>query len=141
MNKIKSGIEGILLIVSGLIMIGAIKIWSPVCQSMLELYRKNGDVKFMNMKCAHTSKLLIYLSILLIILGLISVIKGVKFGVLPVVIGIMMMVSMSSDYGIGMCRTGVGMACEKTRLWIYISGSIAILSGVIAMIRGRKKSV
>ncbi len=140
MKKFMSKLDSILMMLSGLIMIGAIKIWAPVCQSVLELYRKNGDVKFMSMKCAHTSKLLLYLSIILIIMGLVSSIRGTKFGIVPIVIGALMILSMSSDYGIGMCRTGVGMECEQTRLWIYSSGSLAILSGIMGMITKRKNN-
>ncbi len=132
MNKIKSNMGTILMIISGLIMIGSIKIWAPVCSEPLELFRANGDVKYMSMKCVHNSKLLMYLSIILIVVGLFSFIKNKKQIVLPIVIGILMMISVSHDYGIGMCKTGIGMECEATRLWINIVGALSIISGLVS---------
>ncbi len=138
MNFLKQQIEKIIMLISGVLMISSIAIWAPVCQKPLELFRKNGDVKYMAMKCRHTSKLLIYLSIILIVMAIISMIKNKRPTYIPVVIGVMMLVSVNHKYGIGMCKTGIGMECEATRTWIYICGALAIISGVIAIWKEKK---
>ncbi len=132
MDKIKSNIGSIIAMISGFLMIGAVKIWAPVCQKQLELFWKSGDVKFTNMKCYYTERVVIYLSVILIVMMIIAIIENTKPVVVPSIIAFFMYISTTKgNLGIGMCKTGIGMQCEGTRTWIYGVAVAILVSALI----------
>ncbi len=141
MEKIKKNIGSFLALVSGLLMLGAVKIWAPVCNKQLELYWKNGDFKQMPMKCFYTEKVVIYLSVILVALAVMAIIKEKQPVLIPILVGIFLYISTTGGaLGIGLCRPGGDMPCTVTRVWIYFTAVAAILSGVINFIASRRAS-
>lgn len=122
LSKIFLGTE----ILISLIIIGAIYIWSPVCDGLLTL--QNGNM--VHMKCFYTGQSSVLLSILLFISAITAYLskydhKKVHF--IIALIGIMLFANtFTSAIGIGICKMNT-MACHSTASWIRIGGILAVL--------------
>ena len=124
-----------ILILVGLVVIGAIAIWSPVCSKMIEL--ANGNMTYM--KCQYTGQASILLSIVLVIAGLESLISGSRKPWTIMTIGIMLLVvTFNSKLGIGLCKKNT-MACHSTAIWICGGGIVTIICGFISLINGERR--
>ncbi len=136
MNKIKNWIPEILLAVSAILIIGAIYVWAPVCTKLLEL--KTG--KLIHMNCHHSAVASVILAVIMLGILLESFIYKKKSVIVPCLIGIALFIVMKdTPLSLGMCKMP-SMACNKTLIWIDISGIMAILSGLSAWAFERKKN-
>lgn len=125
----------IILILVGLIIIGAILIWSPVCSEMIELANK----KMTYMKCNYTGQASILLSIILIVAALESLISSSRKPWTIITIGIMLLViTFNPKLGIGLCMKDT-MACHNTAIWIRGGGIVTVICGFMSLISGGKK--
>lgn len=128
MNKIQKFMPHCLLVVA-LIVIGAINIWAPICDSYLEL--ANGNMTYM--RCTYTAKIAMLLAIIIIILAIFSIISKKSIALPAALIGIaLFLITIESSVGIGIC-SGDDMACIKTALWLKGSGIAIIIISIISI--------
>jgi hypothetical protein len=119
------------------LILGALYIWAPVCDGLLEL--KSGNM--VHMKCFYTSQVTAILALLLILLAATSLIKRQTHSLMIIALGIMLIVvTYTSFLGIGVC-VNEAMACNTTALWIRGGGALTILFGLGSLILKGKKEV
>lgn len=130
-------ILNIFLIVTGLIILGAILIWSPVCEGLLQL----SDGREVHMKCYYTAQASVLLSIILIVSCIESLIKKFSHPLTTIAIGITMIANtFTSKFGIGICMKET-MSCNNTALWIRGGGIAVIICGLIFLFMGQRNLV
>lgn len=135
MNKKLWKIINIVLILTALVSLGAIFIWSPVCNKMTEL--ANGSPT--HMKCYYTGQSSALLSIILVV----AAVEGFfKKSIRPwtiMIIGIMLlMVTFISKLGIGICAKDT-MACHDTAMWIRGCGIVTIICSIMYLFKSSNK--
>ncbi len=138
MNKVKNAVPEILLVISAVLIIGAIYFWAPVCSGLLEL--KSG--KLVHMKCHYSAVTSVLLAIIMLVVAFESFLtKKKSFLLLPVIIGIMLLIILKDGpLSLGMCKMDT-MACQKTKIWINLSGILAVISGLSAFFLERRNRV
>lgn len=126
------------LIIISLLMLGAIYIWAPVCDGLLEL--ANGNM--VHMKCFYTAQASTILIILMLVLSITSLITkkfNVVNGVIIIALGIMLItVTYESIIGIGVCKKV--MDCHETAFWLRSGGALTILIGLGTLFNKRKQN-
>lgn len=120
-----------LQLLASLIVLGAVFIWAPVCDGLLEL--KNGNM--VHMKCFYTGQASVVLAIVLLITAIIAYLSKTdhrKVQWIVFVLGIMLIANtIDSTIGIGICKKV--MACHDTAVWIKCGGFIAIISSLLGI--------
>lgn len=125
----------IINLIAGLTMIGAVKIWAPVCSGLLTL----DSGKQVHMKCFYSGQALILLGIVIAVLAVVSMLakKDYKLIQAASIVVALLVFLVFSDAFIGVCATV--MACHSTRIWGYIPAVVSIVASVIDMITGNKE--
>ena len=117
--------------VAGLVMIGAVKIWAPVCGKMLELV----SGKEVPMKCHWAGQAAVVVGILITVtavMGLLAKQDYKKFAVVNAVAAVLLFMVFTSL--IGVCA-GEEMRCQITTVWgkgiaaVTLATSLALLLG------------
>ncbi len=122
------------LLVSAVLIIGSVYFWAPVCDKFLEL----NTGKFVHMKCHYSAVASVLLAVIMLAVLLESVLMKKQSILVPIITGIALMVLIGdSPLSLGLCKAAT-MACQKTKLWINLSGVFAILSGLSAWFISRK---
>lgn len=135
MNQGISKSLNVIQILTGLIMIGSIFIWAPVCEGLLELV--NG--KMVHMKCYYTGQATLQLSIIIIVASIESLITKKNRPWTIIIIGILMIINtFTSIIGIGVCMNET-MSCQITKLWIRGGGIVTIICGLISLFSGQRQ--
>lgn len=134
-NKLSKTVTIVLALVS-LLMLGAIFIWAPACDTLLEL--KSGNMT--NMKCFYTGKAAAALALVLLVTCISSFFsKGHQWTI--IIIGILLIaLTYTSFIGIGICKKDT-MMCHDTALWIRIGGILAILGGTFMLFNKDTKKI
>ena len=118
--------------VAGLVMIGAVKIWAPVCGKMLELV----SGKEVPMKCHWAGQAAIVVGILITVtavMGLLAKQDYKKFAVINAVAAVLLFMVFTNSI-IGVCASAE-MRCQITALWgkgiaaVTLASSLALLLG------------
>ena len=120
--------------VAGLVMIGAVKIWAPVCGKMLELV----SGKEVPMKCAWTSKAGIAIAIILIAVAVVAFFAKQdqkKFFLVSAVIGVVLFLVFTSLMGV--CASP-DMRCNVTAVWAKIVAAVVVGSSIVGLIGGKE---
>lgn len=135
MNFIKkhhARISGALLIFSGLILLGALYFFAPVCSDKVLLFNKMGDEVLKPMACAHTSQAAEILAYILIALG-IDALFHAKIRLSAIAVGVILFLIPSNHNSmpcaIGICH--MPMRCHTTAIWIRAVGALSILAGCL----------
>ena len=128
-NTKKNRIIAIILLLPVVITLGAIFIWAPVCDGLLELV----SGKTVPMKCHHFQAAVIALSI--VIVGIvIEFFRSNNLAAIAIIFTGILMILMTFDFtvGIGVCMNKE-MICNATAMWVRLSGTIAIACGIAAL--------
>ncbi len=116
------------LIVIALLMLGAMYIWAPVCDGLLEL--ANGNM--VHMKCFYARQAVTVVVLLLLVQAASAYITKKTNPVMIVALGIMLVaLTYQSFLGIGICMNDT-MPCHDTASWIRGGGTLTILIGIAA---------
>lgn len=119
------------LVAISLLILGALYIWAPVCEGLLEL--ANGTM--VHMKCFYTSQATTVLVLLLLVLAITSLLTQRTDGIMIIAIGILLIsLTYQSFLGIGICVKET-MDCHSTALWIRGGGVAIILMGIVSVLK------
>ena len=117
--------------VAGLVLIGAVKLWAPVCGKMLELANGNS----VPMKCHWAGQAALVVSVLIVVtavMGLLAKKDYKKFAVVNAVAAVLLFMVFTSL--IGVCASEE-MRCQITAVWgkgiaaVTLACSLALLLG------------
>ena len=131
----KKRIWPIFNLVSGLAMIGAVKLWAPVCSGLLTL----DSGKQVHMKCFYSGQAMILLGIVIAVLAVIAMLAKKDYKLIQVasIVAALLVFLVFSDAFIGVCAKV--MACHSTRTWGYILAVVSIAASVIDLVTGNKE--
>lgn len=117
-------ISGILTLIAGLLMVGAARIWAPVCSKTLEV---SGGGQC-HMKCFYYGQILLYTGILILAEGIVLLAARYTRAVCSIVIltALLLLVMTNGNIGIGVCETA-GMMCRTTAIWGRIGAVLAVI--------------
>ena len=132
----KMRIWPIINLIAGLAMIGAVKIWAPVCSGLLTL----DSGKQVHMKCFYSGQALILLGIVIAVLAVVSMLAKKDYKLIQVasIVAALLVFLVFSNAFIGVCAKI--MACHSTKTWGFILAILSIVASVIDMITGNKES-
>lgn len=131
-DKFISVINKILPFVIVAILAGALYVFAPICDHLIEL--KNGNMT--HMKCYYTGEAAKIVLVILIAIGIENIRNKVSYIIPLVFIGILFLVIPT---WIGLCGN-TEMACHRTALWIRISGVLTIISGLLSAYSASKRN-
>ena len=136
----KTKLNNILIIfqaVAALCMLGAIKIWAPVCGKLLELT----SGKQVPMKCHWAGQAAIAVSIIILAVAIVALLtkkayKGLM--IVNVVAGVVLFLVFTSL--IGVCASEE-MRCQITKLWGMGCAAVVCVTSVINLLSGKDGQV
>lgn len=129
-NKIVSGIQA----ASALTVMGAISLWAPTCDKLLELT----SGKMVPMKCHYTGKAALVVAGLLLLTAILNFFakkEHKKFMVLSTVTALLIFLLFSSIIGVCMKNT---MPCQVTAIWCKAAAAIALIASLVGFFAGNK---
>ncbi|MBQ1229065.1 MAG: DUF4418 family protein [Firmicutes bacterium] len=133
MNKIMIVIQA----VSALCVIGALKLWAPVCGKMLEL--ANGNQVPMKCHWAGQAAIAICVIILVAVVAALLVKKDYKgLMIVTAVAGVMLFLVFTNL--IGVCANEE-MRCNITKIWGMGAAGIVIATSIINLISGKEGQI
>ncbi len=136
----KTKLSNILIVIQALAaicMLGAVKIWAPVCGKMLEL--ANG--REVHMKCWYTGQVAIGLAIIILTAAVMAFIarKGHKgLMVVSAVSAVVLFLMFTSMIGVCASET---MRCQVTRLWGIGAAAVTFAASLVELISGKEGQV
>ncbi len=122
---------------AALVMIGAVKIWAPVCCKMLTLTTG----KEVHMKCFYTGEAAVVLAVILLAVAVMVFLakKDQKlFFVVSGVIAVLLFMLFTNI--IGVCASP-DMRCHATALWAKIVAAVVLASSVVGLLSGKEGQV
>lgn len=133
-NKIIPAVQAVI----SLVLIGAVKLWAPVCPKLLDLANGNQT----HMKCWFSATAVACLAVVVFALAIAELFMDKasrkKVQLVVIVAAILMFLVFSTIIGICMAPE---MACHKTFLWVKIcAGSLVVLS-LVDIFTGKDKQV
>ena len=134
LNKIMIALQSL----AAVCMIGAIKIWAPVCGKMLELV----SGKEVPMKCHWAGQAAIAVSVIILVAAVVALLTKKDFKALMIVTavaGIMLFLVFNNGL-IGVCASAE-MRCQTTKLWGMICSGIVFASSLINLLSGKEGQV
>ena len=133
MNKILIALQAI----AALCMIGALKIWAPVCGKMLELV----SGKQVPMKCHWAGQAAIAISIIIIATAVMALLAKKEYKglmVVTAVAGILLFMIFTSL--IGVCASAE-MRCQATKIWGIGAAAVVFGTSLINLISGKEGQI
>ena len=134
MNKILIVLQAL----AAVLLIGAIKIWAPVCGKMLELT----SGKQVPMKCHWAGQAAIAVSVILLAAALMALLakkeyKG--FMVVTAVCGALLFMIFATGF-IGVCASEE-MRCNVTKIWGIGAAAVTFVTSLINLLSGKEGQV
>lgn len=134
MNKIMIALQAL----AAVCMIGALKIWAPVCGKMLDLANGNQT----HMKCHWAGQAAMAVSVILLAAALMALLakkeyKG--FMVLTAICGTLLFMIFNTSF-IGVCASET-MICQSTKVWGVGAAGIAVATSLINLLSGKEGQV
>ena len=132
-SKILIGIQAL----AAVCLIGALKIWAPVCTKLLTL--ESGAQT--HMKCHYSSQAALVIAVILLVAALAAFISKGDHKKLHFV-SIAGAVSLFLIFGshIGICANAE-MACHSTALWVRIMAGVIIAAGAVDLFTGGENQI
>lgn len=132
-SKVMNGIQALV----ALVLLGAIKIWAPVCQSMLTL--ENG--KQVHMKFFYSGQAAIALAVVIFVAAVVAFLSKKdykKVQIINIVCGIFLFLVFTSL--IGVCANP-DMSCNVTAVWGKAAAGVVIVASVIDILTGKEGQI
>ena len=134
MNKIMIALQAL----AAVLLIGAIKIWAPVCGKMLDLANGNQT----HMKCHWAGQAALAVSVILLAAAIMAFLakkeyKG--FMVITAVCGALLFMIFATDF-IGVCASAE-MRCQVTKVWGIGAAAVVFGTSLINLISGKEGQV
>lgn len=126
-----------LQILAALAVIGAVKIWAPVCDKMLEL--ANGNM--VHMKCYYAGQAAVAVGVILLALAVAAILQKKNrkaFQIVTAVGGVVLFLLFTSL--IGVCASKE-MVCQTTALWGKGAAIVTVVSAVINLLSGKEGQI
>ena len=118
-------------------MVGAIKIWAPVCGKLLEL--TNG--KQVPMKCHWAGQAAIAISVLILVTAVVALLAKKDFKGLMAVnaaAGVLLFLNFTSLIGVCASET---MRCQNTKGWGIAIAAVVLITSLINLFSGKEGQV
>ena len=118
-------------------MLGAIKIWAPVCGKMLELV----SGKEVPMKCHWAGQAAIAISLIILAAAVMALLAKKEYKGLMVVnaaCGVVLFLVFTSL--IGVCASAQ-MRCQTTKIWGIAAAAVTVIASVIDLLSGKEGQV
>lgn len=122
---------------AALCVLGAIKLWAPVCGKMLDL--ANGNQ--VPMKCHWAGQAAMALSVILLVCALVALLVKKdhrKLMIVTVVTAVMIFLVFTSLIGVCASET---MRCQSTALWGKIAAVVAFVSALAELLSGKEGQI
>ena len=134
MNKIMIVLQALAVA----LLIGAIKIWAPVCGKMLDLANGNQT----HMKCHWAGQAGFAVAVILLIAAVMALLakkeyKG--FMVITAVCGALLFMIFATDF-IGVCASET-MRCQVTKVWGIGAAAVSFAASLINLLSGKEGQV
>ena len=133
LNNILIGLQAL----AAAVMIGAVKIWAPVCGKMLELV----SGKEVPMKCHWTGQAAIAVSVIMIVVAVMALLAKKEYKSLMVVNAVAAVVLFLVFTSlIGVCASET-MRCQITKVWGLGVAAVVFGTSLINLISGKEGQV
>lgn len=133
MNKIMIALQAL----AALCVIGAIKIWAPVCGKLLDL--ANGNQ--VPMKCHWAGQAALAVSIIILAAAVMALLAKKEYkGLMAVtaVAGVVLFLVFTSL--IGVCASDA-MRCQTTKVWGIAAAAITVVTSLINLLSGKEGQI
>ena len=134
MNKIMIALQAL----AAVLLIGAIKIWAPVCGKMLELT----SGKQVPMKCHWAGQAAIAVSVILLVVAVMAFLAKKEYKGLMVVnavAGVILFLIFTNTL-VGVCAS-TEMRCQITKIWGMGAAAITFAASLINLLSGKEGQV
>ena len=134
MNKILIALQAI----AALCMIGALKIWAPVCGKMLEL--ANGNMT--HMKCHWAGQAGLAIAIVILAAAVMALLAKKEYKglmVVTAVCGVLLFMVFATSF-IGVCASET-MRCQVTKVWGIGAAAVAFVTSLLNLLSGKEGQV
>ena len=135
-NKITT-IVGVVQALAALVLIGAVKIWAPVCQKMLTLTTG----KEVHMKCFYTAQASIGVAVILLVAAIVAILAKKdhkKVQLINIACGVVLFLLFTSL--IGVCASP-DMACRTTAVWGKVVAGITVVASAVDLLSGKEGQI
>lgn len=135
-NKVTT-IVGVVQALAALVLIGAIKIWAPVCQKMLTLTTG----KEVHMKCFYTAQASIGVAVILLVAAIVVILAQKdhkKVQLINIAGGVVLFLLFTSL--IGVCASP-DMACRTTAVWGKVVAGVTVIASVVDLLSGKEGQI
>ena len=134
MNKIMIALQAL----AAALLIGAIKIWAPVCGKMLELV----SGKQVPMKCHWAGQAALAVAVMILVAAVMALLarkeyKG--FMVVTAVCGALLFMIFATDF-IGVCASAE-MRCQITKIWGIGAAAVTFVTSLVNLLSGKEGQV
>ena len=134
----KNKIISIIQIVMTLVLMGALKIWAPVCQGVLDLANGNQT----HMKCWFSSQAVFAVALVVLAMTVVSLFmdkKPRKKLQIAVIVACVVMILIFTNF-IGICAKTT-MACHTTDVWVKVLSAVIAVLGLVDMFTGKENQI
>ena len=122
---------------AALCVLGAVKIWAPVCGKMLDL--ANGNQ--VPMKCHWAGQAAVALSVVLLVCALVALLAKRDHRKLMIVSAVTaVMIFLTFTGLIGVCASET-MRCQSTALWGKIAAVVALVDALAELLSGKEGQI
>lgn len=135
-NKLTT-IVGAVQALAALVLIGAIKIWAPVCQKMLTLTTG----KEVHMKCFYTAQASIGVAVIALVAAIVVILAQKdhkKVQLVNIACGVVLFLLFTSL--IGVCASP-DMACRTTAVWGKVVAGVTVVASAVDLLSGKEGQI
>ena len=135
-NKLTT-IVGVVQALAALVLIGAIRIWAPVCQKMLTLTTG----KEVHMKCFYTAQAAIGVAVIALVAAIVVILAQKdhkKVQLVNIACGVVLFLLFTSL--IGVCASP-DMACRTTAVWGKVVAGVTVVASAVDLLSGKEGQI